>query len=589
MEVRDMLEVVGTIVNEQRTLVGLVIEGKPADFGEIGTGKVRKPIEIASAKKLLHNCKNFTVSGGRIEGVKEKNRLCYLQMYDLAGNEVDNEIDLTKKIVTDGKIIGFDVLTKFNKSMARYRYQDVVTLCGWFKPGNFIVKYTSDGKAFISGKPGKMKLEELPTEEILKPSKRAANRKDGAVKNPVVNKRTGVIDTNRIDSVMKNSLDIFTILDAINSCDGLVIYLDDSDNKYENTLDTKVKTGDDFVPLNIGLIGVPYPDYSIDKMKVNIKFKKPGFVSVDEFTKAYAYTYSTRTIIKNGVNYIKRVGIAVSKEKAPELVSYFNRCGGELHLTRLNDEKTIKGMEALNGKRGLEYFVCDLSKVGVMSKKKIESSKADTDTVSKLVKQLAYNKGCIKGLKEAIKVYAGPEALKDKSVSPMYAGYNDDMLAKVAAAGIDIHTGAYTVTVATDKESKGTDSTETPISVQYSIAKFNINGVTAKDMFDDNDKANKNAVYCMIKNKYGKLSEYVRRDIKGAKEELKKLDAENHKIEKKLWEINAAMLQETGYKRVYKGHGDLWREVPSRSKNGRKYECVSNAALTMTVTGVEVG
>lgn len=592
MEVRDMIEVVGTIVNEHRALAGLVLEGKPTDFGELGTGKVKKPVELSAAKKLLHNCRNFTVRAGRIEGLKEKNRLCYLPMYNLAGEEVNNNIDIIKKIVSEGKIIGFDVTTaKFTNTVARYRYQDVVTLCGWFRPGNFIVKYTQDGKAFISGKPGIMTLDALPTEEILKPSKRATNRKDNAVKNPVVNKRTGVVDTNRVDNVMKNTLDIFTILEAINSCGGLVIYLDGSENKYENTLDTKVTTGKDFIPLNIGLIGTPYPDYSIDKMKVNIKFKKPGFVGIDEFNRAYAYTYSTRTVIKNGVNYINKLGIAVSKDKAPELISYFNRCGGELHLSKLTDEKVIKGMEALNGKKGLEYFVCDLSKINVMSKKKAENSKADVDTVFKIVQQLTFNKGCLKGLKEAIKVYNGPDALKNTEISPMYSGYNAEMLEKIAQAGIDIYTGVYTVTEALDKgaEVKGTDNAETPISIQYAIAKYNVNGVTAKDMFNDSDKANKNDVYIQIKAKYGKLAEYVRRNLAGAKEEVARLDKENHMIEKKLWEMNAAMLQETGYKRVYKGYGDKWEQVATRSKTGKKYEYVSNRSLTMTVTGVEVG
>lgn len=587
-----MLEVVGTIVNNQKSLVGLLMEGKPADFGELGTdSKVRKPVVLDVAKKLLHKCKNFTIRGGKIAGVTEKNRLSYLQMYDSNGNEIDNEMNLVKKLVTDGKIIGFDVWTKFNDSVARYRYQDVVTLSGWFKPGNFIVKYTEEGKAFISGKPGKMKLDDLPTEEILKPSKRAAARKDKAVQNPAVNKRTGVIDTNRVDNVMKNSLDIFTILDAINNCGGLVIYLEDSDNGYTNTLDTKVKTGDGFVPMNIGLIGKPYPDYSIDKMKVNIQFKKPGFVGVDEFTKAYAFTYSTRTVIKNGVNYIKRIGIAVSKDAVDKLVSYFNNCGGELHLAKLTDSRVIKGMEALNGNRGLEYFVCDLSKVNVMSKKKMESSKLDVADIRKLVMQLIFNKGCLKGLKAAIKVYNGPDALKNMEISPMYRGYNEEMLGKIAAAGIDIHSGAYTVTSTYDKDEtvKGTDSTEAPISIKYDIAKYSVSSITAKDMFDDNDKANKNVVYGQIKAKYGKLAEYVRRDIQGAKAEVDRIEKENHAIERKLWEMNAAMLQETNYKRVYKGQGELWNETASRSKTARKFVCASCADLTMSITGVEVG
>lgn len=591
-----MLEVTGTVVDYNLSLVGLILKGAANEFGEVGSQKVERVFSLQECKRWLPHCKNFTIKAGKIVATTKK-RLNDLDMYEATSLSyhvpVDKGISLTSKIVADGKIIGFDVYSNYNKQTNRYRYQDVVTLCGWFKPTNFIVKFTEDGKAFISGKPGVMRLDDLPTIESLTKSGRAVRRKENAVAKPAVNKREGVVDTHKTDKVMSNTLDIFSILQAINEHNGVVIYENTSDNKYQNTTDTTTKVGEAFIPIGNCLIGHPYPDYSADKMKVNIKFRKPGIVSVDAMTKVYAFTYNDRTVIKNGDNYIKKIVVGVEPEASKGLLSYFARCGGDLHISKWEDEKLKKEIEAFNGNKGLEYYVIDLSKINVLSRKMIEEWSMSEKQMYDTVKGLLLRQCRIKGLKkhiERIKLATpGIDSADDKEVSPMYAAFNEEYLAKLTEAGIDIKTGAYTKRDNIDKsvQKKGTDSEKAPITIGWDVKGYSFGSITADDIIDGSDKALKNKCYVEMIQKFGEINKL---SFEEAKSELDELNNYCKGIKRILWINNTVMLQKTGYTKVLKGEGENWVEVPSRSKTGaRKFESTKVPGLLITVNGVELG
>lgn len=582
-----MVEVVGTIVNERNMLVGLVIEGKPSDFGEIGGNEdVKKALSLDMAKRLLHNCKNFKIEAGRIIQ-KGKKRLSDLPMYN-NGVVVSNGMYLLSRITADDKIVGFDVKLDTNDAPMRYRYQDVVTLSGWYRPQNFVVKFLEDGKAFISGKPGVMKLEDLPEVKTIQQSRRAAASKERAVNNPAINRREGVVNTKRMGNILENYLDLFTIMDGIRKADGIIIYL--PDNSYNNTLDSNTVVGKDFYDLGIGLIGNPYPEHSADKMKVNITFKKPGLVALDNGMRAYTFTYSSRTIIKNGENNIKSLGVAVPVDKAAELIDYFSRRGGEMHISEITDAKFIRDIEGVSGRRDMKYFKLDLSNIDVMSTKRAKESILSHSEVRDLTKKLIYNQMLAKGLKEAIKKYSNGAVHKD--IHPMYKQFSAEMLEMLVAKGIDVYSGSYTVREeSSNGYSSGSDSTDTPISVGFSIKGYSISGPTAADLVAGNDKAMKNVVYKDILAKDGKFVDMVSGPggIERGLKALDNIDAESSLIKRKLWMHKAAMLHTTDYKTIYKDCASDWVEVPSRAASAKKFECKACDGLVMSVAGVNVG
>ena len=583
-----MLEVVGTIINENKALVGLVLEGKPKDFGEIGGNeKVRKALTLDVAKKMLHNCKNFNIKSGKIMALG-KDKLSDLKMFSTDGVELNSGIALVSKITSNDTIIGFDVRTEFNGQVGRYRYQDVVTLSGWFKPLNFIVKYTENGKAFISGKPGVMKLDNLPEVQTIAQSKRSANNKDRAVKSPAVNRRTGVIDTNRTDNVLANYLDIFTILEAVRKANGIIIYLNDVE--YKSTTDKKVEVGSAFYDLGAGLVGEPYPDHSADKMKVNIPFKKPGLVNLPNGMRVCAYTYNTRTIIKNGENHIKSMAIAVSANMVDSLIDYFSRCGGELHISPITDEKFIKVIEGVSGNKNLKYFKLDLSKIDVLSTRRANESVLTHEQIASYAKAVAYNGLLVKGLKAAVKNYT-PAGAKDTPCA-MYQGFQPEMLDAMTNAGIDITTGAYTKTEAKKEEDtiKGEDAAATPVSIKYEIKGYSASNVTAKDMLAGNDKALKSEVYQEIVKTCGNINDMVAGGkVDGAKATLKDAERKFEAAKSALWMHKAAMLHLTDYKAIHVVDADKWEEVPTRAAKAKKYVSKIVPNLFMTVEGVKVG
>ena len=106
-----MLNVVGTIIGQHYTLIGLVIEGDAADFNEIGA-KVQRAVSLPVACELIKaaGCKNFTVRRDRLVA-KGKAQLSDLPMYlENMQKLATNSMTLTAKVVSDDTIIGFSVL-----------------------------------------------------------------------------------------------------------------------------------------------------------------------------------------------------------------------------------------------------------------------------------------------------------------------------------------------------------------------------------------------------------------------------------------------------------------------------------------------
>ena len=584
----------GVIVGDRREIAGFVFKGKPKDFGNIGGNEeIVQSVSMQVAKGLLHNCSNFTIKNGIITKLG-KQSLNDLQMYSINGTPVDNRIDLVSKVVQrkDGsdkaEIIGFDVLSHYDGTTNRYRYQDVVTLTGWFKPGNFNVKFTGEGKAFISGKPHVMKLDELPTYEVEAASKRAHSRKKQAVENPAVNNREGSINSRKLDRVQQNSLDIFSILGKIAEANGVIIYLQ-ADNKYSNTTTNTQKTSSDFYPIENCLVGNPYPEFSADKMKVGILFRKPGLVNIPELGRVYSFTYSNRTIIRNGKNYIRTLGVGVSAEKEAELLAYFGKCGGELHISKLDDVEVIKAVEAINGNTGLKYYKLDLSKIKVLSNKTAEEAEKSVAEIGDTVQTIQWHKGRVKAIKAAFKSLSPAAYTSGKKIASMFAHYNAEALQILTDNGIDIYSGAY---VAKDDLSKddikeGTDSKDAPISIKYEVTGFHFNNLTGDDLVQGNAKAMKNELYKQQLEKYGRVGDFVLNHPQEALEAIDESDKIVRANTRIVWMHNAAMLQKTKFTSIYKGNTD-WVEVPSRAQNAKKY-AYNGLPLTMLVQGVTVG
>ena len=337
------------------------------------------------------------------------------------------------------------------------------------------------------------------------------------------------------------------------------------------------------------LVGNPYPEFSADKMKVGILFRKPGLVNIPELGRVYSFTYSNRTIIRNGKNYIRTLGVGVSAEKEAELLAYFGKCGGELHISKLDDVEVIKAVEAINGNTGLKYYKLDLSKIKVLSNKTAEEAEKSVAEIGDTVQTIQWHKGRVKAIKAAFKSLSPAAYTSGKKIASMFAHYNAEALQILTDNGIDIYSGAY---VAKDDLSKddikeGTDSKDAPISIKYEVTGFHFNNLTGDDLVQGNAKAMKNELYKQQLEKYGRVGDFVLNHPQEALEAIDESDKIVRANTRIVWMHNAAMLQKTKFTSIYKGNTD-WVEVPSRAKNAKKY-AYNGLPLTMLVQGVTVG
>lgn len=581
-----------TIVDGYMRAIGFVIEGTADEFGELGNGTVSRPVMMRELMQNGFSNSQITAKNNKIieRGGFKMNELPVLK-YNPAGagleqfTEVDNKIRLDKRILVNGNLAGFDITV--GGTHQRYRYDDVIRLCNWFKPENFVLRRLESGTIFIAGKPGVQKLKDLPEEEI------------GNFVNTGERKRTrtgGQKADNVKGETVKNSSSLLQLYDVINHCNGIIIKL--PDEGYTSTGEVKDKVSSEFTQLNIGEVGNPRIEFGESKLNANTLFKKIGIVSVNLGVPVpyYTFTWSTKSIFSNGENHIKRFGIGVTPDGAQQIINIF---GTKLMTKRITDKHIVEPIEGVTGKRGLTYFEVDTSKLDIMTSDEAPKCVINTRNLYKYVSKLNRLKLTSKVLKGCMKKLSA-SGIDTRVLFPAFAGMTPEQLKAIEEAGIDLYSGAFTKREAVDASEKAAKSdkvekpADTTIQIEYDIA----GSSAAKDVTYDNIAnaiTNKGTLPKLCDVELADLVKHIM-DMKDDNERYKYVDGLSKEVDtaisdirKKLWLHKVAMFTIGGKQKLQVPNAACWVEKPSRAKKAKVYECTAPncEGLIMKLTNIE--
>lgn len=490
-----MLKLIKSIVNENRNLIGFVLEGKDKELEGFSDSKVRKPmpINVLKAKNFSNHQVDIRETGIT---TKDNFKIHDLDMAVWVNNsfvDIDNTINLTQKFVQNNEIVGFTVKFSDN-SVANYTYPNIIQLATWFKPGNFVVRKLSADKVFIVGKPGVLKLEDLP-EHIIKPKstlkpKKQVNKVNEVDKDTKVNVENKGVDVKNteISGKLNNELDIVDMYTLLNEYNGLVIRL--PYEKYIKTTKSYEKTDSNFHPLGLGEYAYPTFGVNDSKLNFNTDFIKPGTVKVEleegKETLIPSFTYNRKSIFINTDKYLKRFGIAIPKDKEAQFINYF---GSSLSLKPLENEQFTKALEYLTGKEDLLFYEVRTSNIDliapknynkhILSAKEIRDILDDTYVPKLIYKYTNPMTGLVAELKRKHKI--DYKAIEGKKPIGVFAKMDEETRTKIAKAQIDLYSGAFLGRVKIDEEEQDRDKSVTTsvknkeVTIEYMLEGKDIN------------------------------------------------------------------------------------------------------------------
>ncbi|MBO5388890.1 MAG: hypothetical protein J6A59_12260 [Lachnospiraceae bacterium] len=591
-----MIKLVKTIVDTNRTLLGFVAEGKRSEFGELGKEKVEKSIPVTALIQQGFVNNQIAIVKGKIS---EKNnfKINDLPMVVFVNNElipIDNTINLCERFIKDNEPIGFRVKFSDNTE-CNYTYVQTLQIAKWFKPGNFVVKTSTSGKSFISGKSG-IRLEDLKTTIIgVKPEKVAKRTKSGAK------------TKDNIQSTLKSDCDIMDIYEFIASCGGNIIKL--PNDKYVPVGEKKVTTDPEFIPLNIGEIAEPYLRFSATKLNANAAFKKMGKVTVNlagSPVDMYTYTFNTKTIFLNGKNYMDKFAVAVTPDKEAELINAFGKI---MALEKIDDPIIVQPVCSLTGQRALSIYRVNTDKIALIAERKYDSSILSSEQIRDLMiqsynlelmsKYLSPRAGVIAELKKTLKPKEVVEATGVK-INGLFASMNSAGLKAISESGIDIYNGSYKRTVSVTKdadellEKVSSIEKKDPVEIEYALAGYTVGskvtGKVIRGWVANNDKTQLPAEVLEKLLPIESETNAIEK-LRKAWELNKVIDAQLSAINKKLWMHNCSMFLVSGRAKVHTHDAKFWTpDVNTRVKTALVYSCTKPGCegLKVKIKGTQI-
>lgn len=591
-----MIKIIKTIVGPDRKLLGFIMEGKEKEFGGLSSEKTIRPVSLAELQQKNFSNNQISAVGGRFvtaNGFKINSvPMC---VFDGANyTDVDNTVNLTKRFVKDNENIGFEV-TFADGSKQNLTYESIGALANWYKPGNFVIRVSSNNKYYISGKPGVLKISDLPAEVLGEESK--AKKTKSAAKD--------ADKTKKFDGELINNFDIIDIYEFIAGCNGCVIKLPSEKYTGQDQTSAELEKNSGFVSLNIGEVASPYPMFNSSKLNVNAGFKKVGVVRIPlngMETPVTTFVYRTKSIFYNGDNNMKKFGIAVPADKEKELISTL---GASLALSKIEDPALTGPMNQVINAPSLVFYNVDTSNIALISDRKRDENIMNAAEISKLLgekfvvnlitKAFSPKTGLIKEIKDT----AGESFVamaNDKKLFGIFATMNTDALNQVTAAGIDVYTGAFNPVRAlggSSKPAKSSDGESTGISIEYLIKGRDINKMTYKVIKDaalrEDTSVLPKKLIDMIN---GVLS--ITNPTKQLLEAQKIFEEANKRMEninKKFWLHNASMYIEGNKIKIHTRDSKDWTlNTSSRLKNGKEYIYTGAdvEGLAVRVQGVEI-
>lgn len=563
-----------TIIDKNLKIIGFFCKGKPSEFGEFGTEEMERAITLPDMALRGFNNKQIAVGpNGQIrELMGFKVNQLPIAVYNPQENYfecVDNTINLVKRVLVNGELKGFDV-SCLGGSIKRYTYEAVVSLASWLKPGNFIIRRGENNKAFIVGKPGVLKIGDLPEEEI------------GNQVSTGKRKRTSSSTTqNALGKNLNPNGSLLELYDIIRKCDGLVIKL--PDESYKSNTVAKEKVASEFKSLGVGEIGSAYLNFGDKKLNANTTFKNAGTVTININNvpnQIYTFTWSTKSLFVNGQNHIKRFGIGVTPEVADEIINTF---GKSLIVKKINDKQTTEPIISLTGKKDFVFFEVDTSSLEIMSMEKAKECLISNKELYANVKKMIEFKANIKIMKEYIKdleKYPVSKTGVNKPLFGIFSGLKDEMLEKITEAGVDVYTGAYIKREKADnsieKIKSAEKAEEQSIEVEYDIAGYSLtkfNKGVVEGILNGEVEAPgycTSALIGIVKKMLGYKTPKSKMELCEAFKELS--EKELAKIRMTLWMHKVAMYK-LGNGKLMLVDKDSWKLKPSRSKKSDIYTC----------------
>lgn len=575
------LRLVATIVNPDMTLAGFRFRGKEKDFGGFSDVEVVRDIPLAQVINSKFNNCQIGVSGGKL--VEKKTfKINSLPMLMYTGSKVpeeayvpmDNSINLVARYVQNNENIGFRVRLG-NGAEFDQTYRSILTLCRWFKPGNFQIRKSSKGNIYLCGKAGES-LASIPqivvgeTDDTKKRMKSAAKAEE-----------------KKISGELEVGFDIIDIYDFIDSCHGSVIKL--PSEKYEAATEGGATEVDGFTSLGIGEVASPRPMFNATKLNVNAGFKKVGvvdFVINGAKTTLTTYIYRTKSLFLRGENYVKKFGIAVSMDKEAELLRTLGR---SLALEKITDPTVIQPLSQVIDAKSLAFYKVDTSKIDLISEKKrsegILNAKqlkqlCQTQYELKLISKAVGPKG---GLMKTLKDTIGPDKVAEassKKLFGLYAMMGPEALQAITDLGIDVYSGAYTSTetkpIKKDDAKGGSSSAgDESVEIEYTYDGFYAGKITGKQVIELVKSGDTTKITPKVAETVSSVLA-VKDPVKmyeAAKEVYDKVEQQNAKIARTLWIHNASMFINGNKTNIHTHDKKKWvPDESSRVKTAQVYK-----------------
>ena len=158
----DNMKIVGTIVNQDINLIGLLIKGKPSEFGVSQDSKyMMRPFDVEDVKSLIRGkkIKDYKIDkNGNIVG--ENKKLSDLPMFDSYGNPVDKRIEIRSAIEDNGNLAGAVIFFPSTGMEKKLKLDDLSKVYNYCEPVNFTLR-SKDNGYYFTGKDNTRK-EDIP-------------------------------------------------------------------------------------------------------------------------------------------------------------------------------------------------------------------------------------------------------------------------------------------------------------------------------------------------------------------------------------------------------------------------------------------
>lgn len=545
-----MIKLIKTIVNKDRILIGFFIEGKDRELGGVTDEKVIRRFKISELIRCKFENSQVAVVGNKIIE-KRKFRINELPMAVLSNGElidIDNKIDIVRRIVKGNKQIGFTV--RFYDGTALNLLEgDIIRLITWYKPGNFYVRESAKGKKFISGRQNVLRISEL---KVLDLDEKDRKRK-------------------MKENAKNFSNDLMGILKFLKLVGGIIVCKPDK-NEYTDR--------EGFNKRNLGKYAYPEIQYNSTTVNGSVSFRDLGVVNIElaeagALTSVKTYRYKKEIIVRNGKMNIDSLCVGVPKGEKKRFLSIFS----ELKAIEFEDIDTEGAIAVLEHKE-YKFIEIDAKSLPVISSKGIEKNLiankeiknlTEKEYVCKLInKYLTAKDGIIQSLKKRVSIDN-----KKREVHAAFSGMSSNMIEKIRRMGIDVYSGAYKVKSNYIKDpSKKRLEDYLDIEIRYIVGNRDHREMTYTKMRELYLEGSKLLPKELVKY-IDILSAIVNSTERLNKAMTISGDAERvlDKINTKLWMHKCAMVIMGDWKKVHTHDANKWKQDKSNRYKANVYEC----------------